>query len=70
MEPTERLLEFLEQECGLAGIPVGHTLARLLLQLIDALPDHLDHAEYVKVLEYIRMHTVLELTQLQGSTLH
>jgi alkyl hydroperoxide reductase subunit AhpF len=66
----QRLLEFLEMECAQSGVPFGHSLTRLVLGLLDALPHHLDDDEHVKVLEHIRSYTALELAQIKCSTLH
>jgi hypothetical protein len=70
MEQTEKLIEFLVQECGLVGEPVGHAVTRLLVQLLEALPAYLDDEDHVRVLHAVRSFVGLELLEIEGETMH
>jgi hypothetical protein len=70
-EPAHRLLEFLMQRCGLAGEPLGHAVTRLMVQLLEAVPTHLDAGEYMEVLLNIRSYIALELVEMDDEiTVH
>jgi hypothetical protein len=70
-EPAHRLLEFLMERCGLAGEPLGHAVTRLMVQLLEAVPAHLDAGEYVEMLLHLRSYIAFELTEMDDEiTVH